>query len=167
MDVLKYPHPSLQEEAREIGAVDEEVRELAAEMLRTMYASRGIGLAAPQVGISRRLIVINLAADPDEGEEIVLINPILLERGPEMSEEEEGCLSLPGLTGVVPRWKQVRVQGFDSEGKDKIIEAEGLLSRVLQHEMDHLDGLLFISKLSPVDRVAIKPKLRELKAKAL
>ncbi|MHC4598991.1 MAG: peptide deformylase [Planctomycetota bacterium] len=166
MNVLKYPDPCLNDVADEVRAVGEDVKSLAAEMLSLMYASRGIGLAAPQVGVPKRLIVVNLASDPEEGEEIVLVNPVTMDRDATVEVDEEGCLSLPGVTARVPRWKSVRVRGLDLEGCERVVEAEGLLSRVLQHEMDHLEGILFISKVSPVDRVAIKPKLRALKENA-
>lgn len=166
MELKKYPEPCLFEPAEEIGEPDDEVRELAASMFEIMYASRGIGLAAPQVGVSRRLIVINLGAAPGQGDEIALVNPEFVERSRDVVEDEEGCLSLPGLTGVVPRWRSVVVQGLDLKGGEVEIRADGLLARVLQHETDHLEGVLFIDKLGPVDRAAVKPKLREMKAKA-
>jgi peptide deformylase len=166
VDILKYPHPCLSKEADAIPEVDEEIRELAVEMLRSMYESRGIGLAAPQVGVSCRLIVINLASDPESGEELVLVNPEIVTRDPEVAAGEEGCLSLPGVTSAVPRSVRVLVRARDFDGREVELEGEGMLARVLQHEIDHLDGILFISKISPVDRAAIKPKLRELKEKA-
>ena len=111
------------------------------------------------------MIVINLAAQPGEGEEIVLVNPEILDRSSEIVEGEEGCLSVPGVTGMVPRRAWVRVAGLDLEGRETEIEGEGLLARALQHETDHLDGILFITKLTPVDRSGAKQKLREMKAK--
>jgi len=149
-----------------VKAIDAEVRELAAGMLKTMYESRGVGLAAPQVGVSRRLIVVNVGAAPEKGEEIVLVNPETVEFGEDRAEDEEGCLSLPGITRMVSRPGVVVVRGMGLDGAVREIEAEGMLSRVLQHEIDHLDGILFISKVSPADMVAIKPKLRDLREKA-
>lgn len=166
MEIRTYPDPCLLEETEVIQEVDDDIRALARDMLDTMYAGRGIGLAAPQVGVLRRLIVLNTAARPGEGEEIVLVNPELLEHGPDLVEEEEGCLSLPGLTGVVPRFRSVRVRGLDLDGRERIVEGDDLLARVLQHEMDHLEGILFITKVGPVDRAALRPKLKEMKAKA-
>jgi len=164
--VLRYPHPCLLREASRVATVDEDVRGLAAEMLQTLYLSRGVGLAAPQVGVSKRLIVINLAAAPGQGQEIVLANPDVVDAAEERTEDDEGCLSVPGITRVVSRSERVVVRGLDLEGRPREIVAEGLLSRVLQHEIDHLDGILFISKISPADKVAIKPKLREMRMKA-
>jgi peptide deformylase len=166
VEIRTYPDPCLLEETEEVREVDDEIRALARDMLETMYAGRGIGLAAPQVGVLRRLIVLNPGARPGEGEEIVLVNPELLEHGSDIVEEEEGCLSLPGLTGVVPRFQNVRVRGLDLEGRERVVEGADLLARVLQHEMDHLEGVLFITKVGPVDRAALKPKLKEMKAKA-
>jgi peptide deformylase len=164
--IHRYPHPCLLREAEPVEAVDGEVRALAAEMLQAMYEGRGIGLAAPQVGVSKRLIVVNVAAAPDQGEEIVLANPKVVDDDGEVVEEDEGCLSLPGISRPVCRRRKVVVRGRDLEGAEREIEAQGLLARVLQHEIDHLDGILFISKISPADMAAIKPKLRELRDKA-
>jgi peptide deformylase len=164
--VLRYPHPCLLREAAPIKAVDADVRRLAAEMLQTLYQSRGVGLAAPQVGVSKRLIVINLAAAPDKGEEIVLANPDVIDAADVRAEDDEGCLSLPGITRVVSRPESVLVRGLDLEGRPREIEGQGLLARVLQHEIDHLDGILFISKVSPADKAALKPKLKEMRLKA-
>jgi len=166
VNVRIYPDPCLFQEASTVDEVDDGIRSLASEMLRTMYESRGIGLAAPQVGVSKRLIVINLAAQPEEGEEVVLVNPEVLDLSSEIVEGEEGCLSVPGVTGMVPRAAWVRVAGLDLEGRETEIEGEDLLARALQHETDHLDGILFITKLTPVDRSGAKQKLREMKAKA-
>ncbi len=165
VDIVTYPDPCLLKEAADLEDMDDETRRLASEMLESMYRGRGIGLAAPQVGISSKLIVVNLAASSEEGEEIVLANPVVIEQDSETEEQEEGCLSLPGITGTVPRWRAVAVEGIDLEGRERRIEAEGLFARVLQHEIDHLEGVLFYTKVSPVDRAAIKPKLKELKEK--
>ncbi|MHC4777809.1 MAG: peptide deformylase [Planctomycetota bacterium] len=166
MDVKKYPNDCLLEVASEITEIDEEVKSLAAAMFEAMYESRGIGLAAPQVGVSRRLIVLNVAANPEEGTEFALVNPEVTECDEEMVVADEGCLSLPGVTAPVPRWRRLKVRALDLDGREIVVEGDGLLSRALQHEMDHLEGILFITKVSPVDKVAIKPKLRELKEKA-
>jgi peptide deformylase len=166
VEVQIYPAPCLLKEAEAIEEVTGEIRDLASGMLETMYESRGVGLAAPQVGVSRRLIVINTAAEPGAGREIVLINPEIVEQSDEIVEAEEGCLSVPGVTGNVPRRSSVRVVGLDPEGRKVEIEGEGLLARALQHEIDHLDGILFFTKLGPVDRSAVKQKIRDLKAKA-
>lgn len=141
--------PALREEAEPVERVDEEVRELVRDLLETMYAADGIGLAAPQVGVPLRVFVYDLR-DPDVPAG-ALINPEILER--EGSEKgEEGCLSIPGLTELVERAERVVVRGLDAEGEEVRIEATGLLSRCLQHETDHLDGILFLDRVSPLKR---------------
>ena len=125
-----------------------------------MYAANGVGLAANQVALPLRLFVVNLAAKPDEGQELVFINPVLTR--PKGSEEsEEGCLSLPGLYGNVVRPKQVQVQAFDLRGSELNLALTGLLARVVQHECDHLDGVLFTDRMSPTGQLNVKPALDE------
>lgn len=166
MNILHYPDPVLLTEAEEIEEVDDGVRALAAEMLKTMYESRGVGLAAPQVGVSKRLIVINVAAAPDQGEEICLANPVIEKTTRESVEAEEGCLSLPGVTGLVRRFKTVTLRGLGMDGSEKTIEAEGMLARAAQHEVDHLEGILIVERMSPADQAATKNRLRVMKSKA-
>jgi peptide deformylase len=150
--------PVLRITAAEVGAFDEEVRTLARDMLDTMYRFSGIGLAAPQVGVSSRVIVVDLGeADEEEAGPIALVNPRVVESGKKLERAPEGCLSIPGMEEVVERPSSVRVEGFSPEGKPVSIEATGLLSRALQHEIDHLDGILITDRLSPLKRrLAIK-----------
>ena len=166
MKIVHYPDPVLLEEAEEIGEITDEIRVLAADMLQTMYEGRGVGLAAPQVGVSKRLIVMNPSGAPGKGEEICLANPVVEPDGPDKVECDEGCLSLPGVTGNVLRWRSVVLRGFGMDGKERVYKAVDIFARAAQHEVDHLDGILIISKLSPADRAAVKNKLRELKSKA-
>lgn len=141
--------PVLRQEARPVEALDEELRVLVRDMMDTMYEAEGIGLAAPQVGVSLRVFVYDVR-DP-EVPPGVLVNPRIVAREG-TSKEEEGCLSMPGVSELVERAARVVVEGSDAEGRDVRIEAEGLLSRCLQHENDHLDGVLFFDRVSPLKR---------------
>lgn len=148
-DVRYLGDPVLREKCREVDAVDDEVRALVDDLLETMYAEDGIGLAAPQIGILMRVFVYDVR--DDEIEPGVLVNPrIVAAIGKQ--KEVEGCLSIPGLDEVVERSEEVVVEGLDREGEPVRIEATGLLSRCLQHENDHLDGVLFIDRVSPLKR---------------
>jgi peptide deformylase len=142
--------PVLRQRAEPVAAVDEDVRRLIDDMLQTMYAASGVGLAAPQVGVPQRVLVVDVN-EPDVPA-FALVNPELAESGGERVRAEEGCLSIPGVSDLVERDARVVVQGLDREGEPARIEAEGLLARVLQHELDHLDGILFIDRLSPLKR---------------
>ncbi len=136
--------PVLRRKARAIRRIDGTIRKLAADMLETMYEAPGVGLAAPQVGISERLIVVGY-----EEREYVLINPVLARQSAETALGEEGCLSLPSLYGDVGRAVSVHVQGLNLAGKRCTIDAEDWLARIFQHEIDHLDGILFTDRMAP------------------
>jgi peptide deformylase len=167
MDILVYPNKVLLQEAEEVEEVTPELQQLARDMLEAMYLHKGIGLAAPQVGVAKRLVVLNLTSDPESGEELVIFNPVIVRRSDELVTREEGCLSFPGITGPVSRWSRVWISGLDIEGKPvEEREASGLLSIALQHEMDHLNGILFIDKIPPASKTLIKPELNKLKEKA-
>ncbi|HUE76330.1 MAG TPA: peptide deformylase [Longimicrobiales bacterium] len=156
--------PMLRVEAEEIGAVDEDLRRLARDMFDTMYAEDGVGLAGPQVGVARRIVVI----DPrEEGvEPIALINPRIVTASEETDRAEEGCLSIPGLRELVDRYVSVTVQAKDLEGESVDMEADGLLARILQHEIDHLDGTLFLDRVSPLKRKMLLKKWEKLQAES-
>ncbi|MCK5447455.1 MAG: peptide deformylase [Gemmatimonadetes bacterium] len=141
--------PVLREMCREVDAVDDDVRALVDDLLETMYAEDGIGLAAPQIGVSSRVFVYDVR--DDEIEPGVMVNPRIVEATGKQ-KELEGCLSIPGLDEIVERSGHVVVEGLDRDGASVRIEAEGLLSRCLQHEKDHLDGVLFIDRVSPLKR---------------
>ena len=135
---------------------------MIAEMFELMYEARGIGLAANQVDLPFQVFVVNLAAEPGEGEELVFINPVISR--PKGSEEaEEGCLSLPGVYGQVMRPKQVRVQAYNLQGESIDMEVDGMMARVIQHENDHLQGTLFTDRLSEGGRIDVAPALEEFK----
>ncbi len=160
MQIVHYPHPTLRHKSSPVRRVDRQLADLVREMFELMYAANGVGLAANQVALPLRLFVVNLAAKPDEGQELVFINPVLTR--PKGSEEsEEGCLSLPGLYGNVVRPKQVQVQAFDLRGSELNLALTGLLARVVQHECDHLDGVLFTDRMSPTGQLNVKPALDE------
>ena len=160
LKVLRYGDPSLRRTAEPVGDVTPEIRRIIADMTETMYDEVGIGLAAPQVGISKRLIVI---AD-EEGRGVqALLNPAIVDRGGEMTGEE-GCLSIPGVFAPVTRAAWVKVEARSVDGQPVTINARGLRSRVLQHEIDHLDGVLFIDRVDPMLRDRIK---REIKKEGL
>jgi len=160
--ILTYGAPELEEESHEVTDFNEELRQLAEDMLETMYSAPGVGLAAPQVGVNVRLVVVDPSAGEQEGHQAVLVNPEVVERGGRQ-KEEEGCLSFPGITATVDRPEHVRVKGQDLLGKTVELEAEGLMARALSHEIDHLDGVLLIDRVSALKRDMIKRKVRKLK----
>lgn len=153
----KYGSPILREKAVPVSNVDHEIREFVENMIETMYAEGGVGLAAPQVGVSKRIIVI----DTEEKGVIVLINPVIVKREGE-SKEEEGCLSIPGIYSPVRRSSVITVDAMDLDENKIRITQEGFLAVALQHEIDHLDGYLFIDRLSPAKRLMIKDQLKEI-----
>jgi peptide deformylase len=157
LNVRKYGDPVLRRRATAVAAVTPEIRKTIEDMVDTMYDEVGLGLAAPQVGVSLRLMVV---ADEDGREARALINPVITEQGGEIVAEE-GCLSLPGIFAPVKRAEWVRLEAHDPEGTAVSIIARGLRARVLQHEMDHLDGVLFIDRLDPVTRDRIKRRIKK------
>lgn len=141
--------------------VDEQLRQVIRQMFPLMYEARGIGLAANQVDLPLRIFVINLAADPDEGEEHVFINPVI-SKTKGMDEKEEGCLSMPGINGMVKRPDTIHVEAYNLNGELFEATLDGLFARAVQHEVDHLDGVLFTDKLSETGKIAVRPELHEL-----
>ena len=149
----------LRKRAAEVEAVDEEVRQLIDDMFETMYQSEGVGLAGPQIGVSRRVIVVDIR---EEGAKpFALVNPRLVETSSEVAKEEEGCLSMPGITAAVERPARVVVEGLDRDGEPLRIEGDALLGRCLQHEIDHLDGILFVDRLSALQRSMLARKWKK------
>jgi peptide deformylase len=151
LPIKKYPEEVLKKRASPIPALTRDVRRLIDDMVETMYAAPGIGLAAPQVGVSQRLIVIDVSVRDEKYPLIVLINPEIVE-AENLIESEEGCLSVPGYTAVVKRAEKVVARGLGKDGKPIEVEGTGLLARALQHEIDHLDGVLFVDRLSAIKR---------------
>jgi peptide deformylase len=142
--------PVLRQRAEPVAVITDDLRRLVEDMFDTMYAEEGVGLAAPQVGISQRVIVVD-SREPDEPP-FALINPAVVEASTDLERGEEGCLSIPGLKEIVERPAAVRVEGLNRDGERTIIEAGGLLARILQHEIDHVDGILFVDRVSPLKR---------------
>jgi len=161
MDIRVYPAEVLRQQAQRICAEDlgSEIEELAKEMLETMREARGVGLAANQVGRPVRLVVIS--AFEEGGEDRILLNPVIKSHKGRMVEEE-ACLSVPGVNGKVRRASHVLVEAEDLQGEKQEIEAEGLLARVFQHEIDHLDGRLFVDRLSPVAKIQVQGLLKDM-----
>ncbi len=160
LEIIKYGNSTLVKRADEIKTIDKEIEELAQNMIQTMHAAPGIGLAAPQVNVSKRLITIDLSVGERSEDLIILINPELIIQEGEIILEE-GCLSVPDVNEKVTRPSRVVVKGLDLEGKEQIIEAEGTLARVFCHEIDHLNGKLFFENLSPLKKDIIKKKLKK------
>ncbi len=158
MKIVTYPDPVLMRKAAPIEEIDNNICEIAQKMLDTMYDACGIGLAAPQVGLSKRLVVLD-ATGQKTGERVFINPQIIEERGETV--EEEGCLSFPDVMGNVKRSQYVTVTAYNLEGKKLEIEAEGLLSRVWQHEIDHINGRLFIEMMTPASRIANQQKIKE------
>jgi len=158
--IVKYPDPVLRRPCEEVVDFDQDLRALAERMFTLMYQARGVGLAAPQVGVPIRLFVFNPTGEPGENEN-VCINPRLL--GQEgLVVEEEGCLSLPNVICKVRRFAQVTLEAQDLQGAAQEFKAEGLPARILQHELDHLNGVLLIDRMSPVAKLANRRALRDL-----
>ena len=157
LPILCFPDPKLRTVAKPVSAVDVRVRTLIADMLQTMYDAKGIGLAATQIDVHERLIVIDVSEERDQP--LVLINPQTLWTSAETHLNEEGCLSVPGVYDGVERFDAVKVSALDGDGRARIIEAEDLLSVCIQHEMDHLMGKVFVEYLSTFKRNRIKKKM--------
>jgi peptide deformylase len=168
LEIKKYPEKVLKQRAAPVEKIDETLQRLIDDMIETMYAAPGIGLAAPQVGVSKSLIVIDVSHREEEEEKtplVVLINPVLRAADGEI-ESEEGCLSLPGYITTVNRAERILVHGLDREGKPVQIESQGLLCRALQHEIDHLNGTLLIDRISSIKREFFKKRFQKALAKA-
>ena len=168
LEIKTYPEKVLKQKASPVENIDGMLQRLIDDMIETMYAAPGVGLAAPQVGVSKSLIVIDVS-HREEGEEktplVVLINPVLKAAEGEV-ESEEGCLSLPGYITAVSRAERVLVHGLDREGRPVQIESEGLLCRALQHEIDHVNGTLLIDRISSIKREFFKKRFQKALSKA-
>jgi len=160
LEIKEYGEPVLREKSLSVDKIIPEVLKLIEDMTETMYTASGVGLAAPQVGVAKRIIVI----DGQEEGLIILVNPKIVEREGEASEEE-GCLSLPGIYSEVKRSKKVTVEGINQKGEKIKITRDGLIGRVFQHEIDHLEGILFIDRIGKVKRQILLNKLKKEKNK--
>jgi peptide deformylase len=161
LTIVKYPDPVLQQMGEPVTEFNDELRKFVADMFETMYASQGIGLAAQQVGVAKRITVIDLSLGKDPDDKIVLINPeIILREGRQY--EEEGCLSFPEIREKVVRASKVRVRAQDERGEWFEMDGDELLARAFQHEIDHLDGVLFIFRMSPLKRSLSLRRIRKM-----
>jgi peptide deformylase len=160
--ILRYGERGLHERAADVTSFDDSLHRLIDDMIETMYAAPGIGLAATQVGVPLRVFVIDLSVGRSNGELITMVNPVFVERdGTQL--EEEGCLSAPGFNATVVRPQRAVVKGFTRDGVEQTIEGKDLLARAFQHEMDHLDGVVFIDRLRGVKREMIVRKIQKLR----
>ena len=159
--LIRYGVGVLHEPTRFVDTIDAAVQALIDDMIETMYAAPGIGLAAPQVGVPLRIFVVDLSVGRDASQLITMVNPEFVERDG-VQLEEEGCLSVPGFTATVMRPARALVKGLDREGREHAREGTGLLARAFQHEMDHLDGTLFVDRLRGIKRDLIVRKIRKL-----
>lgn len=161
METIHYPHPTLRHKSKPLKRVDAELRKMVEEMFELMYEARGIGLAANQVDLPYRMFVLNLQSDPElKEEEQVFINPVITHRKGS-AQREEGCLSLPELFAEVTRPEKVKVNAYDLSGNELSLELDGLFARAFQHEVDHLDGVLFIDRLNETNLADVKEPIAE------
>ncbi len=158
LNILEFPDPRLRTKAVPVETVDDDLRTLIGDMFETMYAAPGIGLAATQVDVHKRLLVTDIS--PDKSEPYVLINPVILEKDG-VTVTDEGCLSVPGYYEEVERAEHIRVRFLDRDGNEQEMEADGLLAVCIQHEIDHLEGKLFVDYLSEAKRQRIRKKLKK------
>lgn len=163
MEIVIYGDNVLRNKSERVEDINDGIRELIDTMVETMHEAKGVGLAAPQIGKNLKIFVIEV----EEGRVRKVINPEFLELSDEIEEKDEGCLSVPGIYQKVKRSKRVKVRYQDEKGKEVIEEAEGLLARAFQHEYDHLEGVLFVDKVSPIAKRLIKSKLKKLKRESL
>jgi peptide deformylase len=159
--IVKFGDPVLQSRAADVTTVDDPVQKLIDDMIETMYAAPGIGLAAPQIGVPLRIFVVDLSLGRNPDDLIVMVNPDFVEREG-MQLEEEGCLSVPGFDATVMRPARVVVRGLDRHGTSRTVEGTDLRARAFQHEMDHLDGMLFVDRLRGIKRDLIVRKIRKM-----
>ena len=161
--LIILPDPVLRQTSKPVETVDDQVRRLADDMLETMYLAPGVGLAAPQVGVTKRIIVIDVGKSAEEREPLRMANPEIVWESEDWSVYEEGCLSLPEYYADVERPEQVRVKYIDQTNTERELEAEGLLATCIQHEIDHLEGVLFVDHLTSIKRGMILRKLQKAK----
>lgn len=162
--ILIYPNPKLHTVAQTVATIDDHIRQLINDMIETMYDAKGIGLAATQIDVHQRVIVMDVSETRDQP--IVLINPEIEWFSDERACNDEGCLSIPGIYDSVERATQVHVRALDADGNSRLIEAEGILAVCIQHEVDHLNGKLFVDYLSPLKRDRIKTKMQKAQREA-
>ncbi|MCC6124821.1 MAG: peptide deformylase [Pirellulales bacterium] len=161
MRIIKYPHPTLRHKSKPLQRVDAELKKIVAEMFALMYEQKGIGLAANQVDLPYRFFILNLENDPAKAPEHVFLNPVISRRTG-TAEAEEGCLSFPDMYAPVKRSAKVTISAYDLQGREINYQLDGLFARAVQHEYDHLEGILFIDRLSPAAKMTVQPALDDL-----
>ncbi len=160
MKIVQYPHPTLRYKSKPVSRVDRELKAIVREMFELMYDARGIGLAANQVDLPLQLFVLNLTSDPENGEEMVFINPVI-SSPKSVDEAEEGCLSIVGVNALVARPQQIHVSAYDLSGNKIDQTVDGLFARAVQHELDHLQGVLFIDRINESARKLVDEELED------
>lgn len=160
LNIVNYPHPVLRQVAMPVARITPEVQDVARRMLTLMHEARGVGLAAPQVGLPWRMFVTNATGEP--ADDLVFINPVLSSPSRQLADSEEGCLSLPEIRGDIRRPKGIAITALDIEGRSFSMSSSELPARIWQHETDHLDGVLIIDRMPPADRMACRRAIREL-----
>lgn len=159
-----YPDPALSAPTVPVDKFDDELKNLVAEMFETMHQANGVGLAAPQIGKSLKLAVIDVS--PDKPEPLVLVNPVIVKKSRNKETDEEGCLSFPDIHAKISRAAEVTVEAQDADGEKFTLQASGLLARCLQHEIDHLDGIFFVNRASIAARLSLRSALKDLEDRA-
>lgn len=162
MDLCYYGETVLRKSAETVTTFDEELNDFANEMIETMHENEGVGLAAPQVGRGIRLIVVDISRGDEPSNAYVLVNPEIVEESSESEIDEEGCLSLPSISLKIKRAHSITVRAQNTRGEEMTVDAEGFLARVLQHEIDHINGILMIDHVSPVQRTLLRNKLKKI-----
>jgi len=165
-EIVLMGDPVLRTPGEEVEVFDEDLQDLVRDMFETMYHAEGVGLAAPQIGISRRVLVVDLRKEDQPDARVALVNPRLVWSSSQAEKEYEGCLSIPGLEELVERPVSVRIEGFDPAGKEIVVEADEYYARALQHEIDHLNGVLFLDRVSALKRRMLLKKWKKLQAEA-
>jgi peptide deformylase len=165
LEIVTYPDSTLTRRAEEVEKVDGKIRKLLSDMVDTMYANGGIGLAAPQVGVSKRVIVVDVRPYDPSASLVSIINPEVVEEGEEIIHEE-GCLSVPGCVEGIKRRQWIKVRGLDERGREIEVEGEGMLAIALQHEIDHLNGRVILDRMSRVKKNLYKKRLQKAKERA-
>lgn len=161
LGITKYGNPVLRKVAEPVTEINDEIKKIVNDMLDTMYASEGVGIAAPQIGISKRIIIVDVHPDEASVKPLILINPEIVEASGEI-KEQEGCLSIPDIRSEVKRYERVVVEGLDLDGNKIRVEGTDLLARALQHEIDHINGKLFIDHISKLKQQLLKNQLRKI-----
>lgn len=162
-EILIWPHPTLKKKATNVSKIDDAVRTLVKDMFESMYAAEGVGLAAPQVGVLKRIIVLDTTPRQPESKPIAMINPEIIAKHGDTTYNE-GCLSIPGETEEVARAAKVTVRYLDADNRQQTLTADGLLAIAVQHEIDHLDGVVFVDHVSALKRDVIKKRMKKLQA---